>query len=127
MTVKEMPDQIIFLHQVQPGGADRSYGIEAGRLAGLPPSVISRARQVMGQIEQHSKIAVGLRENPEAAAFKTKEGTRKRKKEKTSQKTPKRLASKKEFQVGSSSKPVASDVAVTVPGSEPEEQLDIFG
>ena len=61
VTVKEMPDQIIFLHQVQPGGADKSYGIEAGRLAGLPPSVISRARQVMGQIEQHSKIAVGLR------------------------------------------------------------------
>ncbi|MEM6423809.1 MAG: DNA mismatch repair protein MutS [Cyanobacteria bacterium P01_D01_bin.128] len=61
VTVKEMPDQIIFLHQVRPGGADRSYGIEAGRLAGLPPSVISRAKQVMGQIERHSKIAVGLR------------------------------------------------------------------
>ena len=61
VTVKEMPDQIIFLHQVQPGGADRSYGIEAGRLAGLPSSVIKRAQQVMGQIEKHSKIAVGLR------------------------------------------------------------------
>jgi DNA mismatch repair protein MutS len=61
VTVKEMPDQIIFLHQVQPGGADRSYGIEAGRLAGLPPAVIKRAKQVMGQIEKHSKIAVGLR------------------------------------------------------------------
>ncbi|MFN9173914.1 MAG: MutS-related protein, partial [Synechocystis sp.] len=51
----------VFLHQVQPGGADKSYGIEAGRLAGLPSSVIARARQVMGQIEKHSKIAVGLR------------------------------------------------------------------
>lgn len=61
VTVKEMPDQIIFLHQVRPGGADRSYGIEAGRLAGLPPSVIQRAKQVMHQIEKHSKIAVGLR------------------------------------------------------------------
>jgi DNA mismatch repair protein MutS len=61
VTVKELPDQIIFLHKVQPGGADRSYGIEAGRLAGLPASVIDRARQVMGQIEKHSKIAVGLR------------------------------------------------------------------
>ncbi len=60
VTVKEMPDQIIFLHQVRPGGADKSYGIEAGRLAGLPPSVISRARQVMSQIEQNSIIAVGL-------------------------------------------------------------------
>ncbi|HLO50341.1 MAG TPA: DNA mismatch repair protein MutS [Kamptonema sp.] len=61
VTVKELPDQIVFLHQVQPGGADKSYGIEAGRLAGLPPSVIDRARQVMRQIEKHSKIAMGLR------------------------------------------------------------------
>ena len=62
VTVKELPDQIVFLHQVQPGGADRSYGIEAGRLAGLPPVVIQRAKQVMNQIEKHSKIALGLRE-----------------------------------------------------------------
>ncbi|MBD2002822.1 MULTISPECIES: DNA mismatch repair protein MutS [Cyanophyceae] len=61
VTVKELPDQIIFLHQVQPGGADRSYGIEAGRLAGLPAPVIQRAKQVMSQIEKHSKIAIGLR------------------------------------------------------------------
>ncbi|QLE58731.1 DNA mismatch repair protein MutS [Nostoc sp. TCL26-01] len=61
VTVKELPDKIIFLHQVQPGGADKSYGIEAGRLAGLPSVVIQRAKQVMGQIEKHSKIAIGLR------------------------------------------------------------------
>lgn len=65
VTVKEMADKIIFLHQVTPGGADKSYGIEAGRLAGLPPSVINRARQVMGQIEKHSKIALGLRQGIE--------------------------------------------------------------
>lgn len=65
VTVKELPEQIIFLHQVQPGGADKSYGIEAGRLAGLPASVIQRAKQVMGQIEKHSKIAVGLRKGIE--------------------------------------------------------------
>jgi DNA mismatch repair protein MutS len=65
VTVKEMPDEIIFLHQVRPGGADKSYGIEAGRLAGLPPSVINRAKQVMGQIEKHSKIALGLRKGIE--------------------------------------------------------------
>jgi DNA mismatch repair protein MutS len=63
VTVKELPDQIVFLHKVQPGGADRSYGIEAGRLAGLPKTVILRAKQVMGQIEQHSKIAIGLRQD----------------------------------------------------------------
>lgn len=62
VVVKELPDQIIFLHQVRPGGADRSYGIEAGRLAGLPASVIQRAKQVMSQIEKHSHIAVGLRQ-----------------------------------------------------------------
>lgn len=61
--VKELADKIIFLHQVFPGGASKSYGIEAGRLAGLPPSVIKRAKQVMKQIENHSKIALGLREN----------------------------------------------------------------
>jgi DNA mismatch repair protein MutS len=59
--VKEMPDQIVFLHKVQPGGASRSYGIEAGRLAGLPPSVIQRAKQVLHEVEKHSKIVVGLR------------------------------------------------------------------
>jgi DNA mismatch repair protein MutS len=61
VTVKEMPEEIIFLHQVHPGGADKSYGIEAGRLAGLPGVVIDRARQVMGEIERHSTIALGLR------------------------------------------------------------------
>jgi len=65
VTVKEMADKIIFLHQVTAGGASKSYGIEAGRLAGLPPSVISRAKQVMGQIEKHSKIALGLRKGIE--------------------------------------------------------------
>ncbi|MBO1350155.1 MAG: DNA mismatch repair protein MutS [Hormoscilla sp. GUM202] len=65
VTVKEMPNEIIFLHQVQPGGASKSYGIEAGRLAGLPPVVIQRAKQVMGQIEKHSQIAIGLREGIE--------------------------------------------------------------
>ncbi|MEO0925430.1 MAG: DNA mismatch repair protein MutS [Cyanobacteria bacterium J06643_13] len=65
VTVKEMADKIIFLHQVCAGGASKSYGIEAGRLAGLPSSVISRAKQVMGQIEKHSKIALGLREGIE--------------------------------------------------------------
>jgi DNA mismatch repair protein MutS len=75
VTVKELADRIIFLHQVQAGGADRSYGIEAGRLAGLPPSVIDRAKQVLGQIEKHSKIAIGLRHSSASAnAAKEKRG-----------------------------------------------------
>jgi len=61
VTVKELEDEIIFLHQVQEGGADRSYGIEVGRLAGLPTSVINRAKQVLEQIAKNSHIATGLR------------------------------------------------------------------
>lgn len=87
VTVKEMPDQIIFLHQVRPGGADRSYGIEAGRLAGLPPSVITRAKQVMGQIEKHSKIAVGLRQGNPAQDLTVKEPSRRNGHSKRSLKT----------------------------------------
>ncbi len=71
VTVKELPDQIVFLHRVQPGGADKSYGIEAGRLAGLPSSVITRAKQVMTQIEKHSKIAIGLRRGGEKSSRKS--------------------------------------------------------
>lgn len=63
VTVRELENEIVFLHEVKPGGADKSYGIEVARLAGLPPVVIHRAKQVMKQIEKHSKIAVGLRKN----------------------------------------------------------------
>jgi DNA mismatch repair protein MutS len=76
VTVKELPDQIIFLHQVRPGGADRSYGIEAGRLAGLPASVIQRAKQVMAQIEKHSHIAVGLRQSGSTQQVQDRNGRR---------------------------------------------------
>src|SRR5215470_14558643 len=47
VSVKEAGDQIIFLRKVEPGRADRSYGIEVARLAGLPPGVIERAREVL--------------------------------------------------------------------------------
>jgi DNA mismatch repair protein MutS len=49
--VREVGDQIVFLHRLMPGGADRSYGIEVGRLAGLPPSVITRAKAVLELLE----------------------------------------------------------------------------
>lgn len=61
VVVKELQDRIIFLHQVQPGGADRSYGIEVGRMAGLPRPVIERAKQVLALVEKHSRIGLGLR------------------------------------------------------------------
>jgi DNA mismatch repair protein MutS len=57
--VREVGDQIVFLHRLMPGGADRSYGIEVGRLAGLPPSVISRAKAVLALLESE-QLATGL-------------------------------------------------------------------
>ncbi len=58
--VEETGDELVFLHQVVSGGASRSYGIEAARLAGVPPAVVARARQVLGRIEANSHVAVGL-------------------------------------------------------------------
>ena len=51
VAVREVGDQILFLHRLQAGGADRSYGIEVGRLAGLPAPVISRARAILALLE----------------------------------------------------------------------------
>ncbi|NGX53649.1 MAG: DNA mismatch repair protein MutS [Chlamydiae bacterium] len=50
--VKEWNDEIIFLHKIERGAADRSYGIHVARLAGLPAPVITRARQILGELEQ---------------------------------------------------------------------------
>ncbi len=52
VSVKETPAEIIFLRRVEPGSADKSYGIEVARLAGLPRSVIERAREVLKKHEQ---------------------------------------------------------------------------
>jgi DNA mismatch repair protein MutS len=57
VAVREVGDQILFLHRLQPGGADRSYGIEVGRLAGLPAPVISRAREVLRLLEDEQVVS----------------------------------------------------------------------
>ncbi|MDQ0318716.1 DNA mismatch repair protein MutS [Pararhizobium capsulatum DSM 1112] len=51
MRVKEWDGDVIFLHEVGPGAADRSYGIQVARLAGLPASVVARAREVLAKLE----------------------------------------------------------------------------
>jgi DNA mismatch repair protein MutS len=51
VAVKEVGHDIVFLHHLQPGGADRSYGIDVGRLAGLPGDVVHRARVILRQLE----------------------------------------------------------------------------
>lgn len=45
--VREWKDEVIFLHRIEPGRADRSYGIHVAKLAGLPPAVVDRARRVL--------------------------------------------------------------------------------
>jgi DNA mismatch repair protein MutS len=55
--VREVGDQVLFLHTLDPGGADRSYGIEVGRLAGLPPAVLKRACVLLRQLEGEHRIA----------------------------------------------------------------------
>jgi len=52
MAVSEAHGEVVFLRRVVPGGASRSYGIDVARLAGLPRSVVARARQILGELER---------------------------------------------------------------------------
>ncbi|MBY6201553.1 DNA mismatch repair protein MutS [Maritalea mobilis] len=63
MAVKEWDGEIIFLHEVRPGAADRSYGVQVAKLAGLPAQVIERAQIVLDALEQ------GEREGPERSTL----------------------------------------------------------
>jgi DNA mismatch repair protein MutS len=55
MRVKEWQGEVVFLHEVVPGAADRSYGIQVAKLAGLPPSVIERAKVVLAELEAEDR------------------------------------------------------------------------
>lgn len=57
VTVHEQRGTIVFLHQVQPGAAGRSYGIQVGRLAGLPARVLRRAGRILGRLEANPHAA----------------------------------------------------------------------
>jgi DNA mismatch repair protein MutS len=57
MRVKEWQGEVVFLHEVVPGAADRSYGIQVAKLAGLPESVIERAKLVLAQLEAEDRIS----------------------------------------------------------------------
>jgi len=57
MRVKEWQGEVVFLHEVVPGAADRSYGIQVAKLAGLPPSVIERAKLVLAQLEAEDRVS----------------------------------------------------------------------
>ena len=55
--VKEWQGEVVFLHEVTAGAADRSYGIQVAKLAGLPASVIERAKLVLAKLEQEDRAA----------------------------------------------------------------------
>jgi len=69
VSVKEAGDQVIFLRKVEPGAADRSYGIEVARLAALPEGVIERAREILAM---HEKSGEGVTEVLEAPVQRKK-------------------------------------------------------
>lgn len=54
VAVAEEGDKVVFLHQIVPGGADRSYGIHVAQLAGLPRDVINRANEILRELERHA-------------------------------------------------------------------------
>lgn len=64
VAVSEADGKVVFLHKIVPGGADRSYGIHVGQLAGLPRPVIQRAGEILRQLESSSGKAVKI--NPSA-------------------------------------------------------------
>jgi DNA mismatch repair protein MutS len=65
--VREVGEEILFLHTLEPGGADRSYGIEVGRLAGLPRPVLKRARTLLRQLEGDHRMQPRERPGDEMA------------------------------------------------------------
>ena len=76
MLVREWNDSIVFLRRVADGAADRSYGLQVARLAGLPAEVIERAGEVLMNLEREElsrdgkpKLARTLRQTDESAAF----------------------------------------------------------
>jgi DNA mismatch repair protein MutS len=68
VAVREAGDDIVFLHRLEPGGADRSYGIHVGRLAGLPPTVVGRAWEVLKLLEAGHHVALEQPPRPLDAA-----------------------------------------------------------
>jgi len=51
VAVRDWEGEVIFLHEVRDGAADRSYGVQVARLAGLPPAVVARAREILDRLE----------------------------------------------------------------------------
>lgn len=63
VAVSESENNVVFLHKIVPGGADRSYGIHVGQLAGLPRIVVQRASEILKQLENSSGSAINIQPN----------------------------------------------------------------
>ena len=71
ISVKEWGDEIIFLRKIEKGPADKSYGIQVARLAGIPDGILQRAREVLANLEKEELNETG---KPRFADKKTKKG-----------------------------------------------------
>ncbi len=59
VAVRETGEAVVFLHRLEPGGTDRSYGVHVAQLAGLPAAVVRRAREVLGTLEGEHRVVPG--------------------------------------------------------------------
>jgi DNA mismatch repair protein MutS len=66
VAVREWNEEIIFLHKILPGAADKSYGIQVARLAGLPKPVVERAKSILSHLELHSVKPEAKSQGPKA-------------------------------------------------------------
>ncbi|MGZ7039584.1 MAG: MutS-related protein, partial [Thermoanaerobaculia bacterium] len=77
VAVKEWNDQIVFLRKVVPGSADKSYGIQVAKLAGIPQTIIERAREILSTLERKERAMVeetrGRTPTRQLALFDTRE------------------------------------------------------
>lgn len=64
VAVREWNEEIIFLHKILPGAADKSYGIQVARLAGLPKPVLARAKSILSHLEMNSSKPESLQKHP---------------------------------------------------------------
>lgn len=73
MRAKEWKGDLVFLHEAAPGAADRSYGVQVAKLAGVPAPVVARARQVLARLERDPNSPARLDDLPLFAAAATRE------------------------------------------------------
>jgi len=74
--VREVGDEVVFLHHVEPGRADRSYGVQVARLAGIPPEVVKRAAEVLASLsvrEDGAPAPKTQKKEPQMPLFATSE------------------------------------------------------